>query len=60
MGKGNVCEKVLQGRGVGGTLGHVMRSRTVNLEVKKTCHESMKESTLMYGNQTRTCNEGLK
>ncbi len=53
-------EKALQGRKVVGSLGCMMKGRTVNMEIKKALCDSITVPTLMYASETRTWNEGQR
>ncbi len=51
-------EKGLQGGKVIGSLGCMMKGRTVTMEIKKALHDSLIVPTLMYVNET--WNEGQR
>ncbi len=53
-------EKALEGRKVVGYLGYVIKSRTVNMEIKKALRDSIIVPTLTYVSETWTWNEGQR
>ncbi len=58
--EGEVQEEALQGRKVVGSLGCMMKSRTVNMEIKKSLCHNIILPTVMYVSKTWTWNEGQR
>ncbi len=52
-----IREKSLLGRKVVGSLGHMVRERTVNKEVEKVCRDSIIVPSLIYADETWTLNK---
>ncbi len=58
--EGEVREKALQGRKVVGSLGHMTKGMTVNMDIKKALHDSIIVPTLSYVSERWTWNEGQR
>ncbi len=55
-----MTQKALQGRKVVGSLECMMKVRTVNMEIKKALHHSIRVPTLRHASETRAWNEGQR
>jgi len=55
--EGEIRERALQGRKVVGSLGRMMRERTVSKEIKKALRDSIIVPTVTYGSETWTWNK---
>ena len=55
--EGEVRERAVKGRQVVGSLGRIMKGRSVSVDVKKGLRDSIVLPTLTYGSETWTWNE---
>ncbi len=58
--EGESRERALQGGRVAGSLGRIMKGRSVSMEVKRDVRNTLILPTLTYASQTWTWNESLR
>ncbi len=55
--EGEIRERAIEGRKVIGSLGRVMRERTVSRDIKKALRDSIIVPTVAYASETRVWNQ---
>ncbi len=58
--EGETRERALQGRKVVGSLGRIMKGRSVSMEVKRDLRNTVIVPTLTYASETWACNESQR